>query len=155
MEDEKLFRTTMIFAFKRWFKNDTNAINYALAIWDLAQMWDDLIDEYPTDKAINKAMLFASTTLPALPFMRAHADKLCALQTSTFLEWQDANVIEKNPELHEHLPKAYMLRAGIYSIFSYVAYLVGGFEWASEMGPEIRAFYGETLEQFTEEIKNA
>ena len=70
------------------------------------------------------------------------------------LKWFDDNKMEdegKESDLH----MCYMLRAEIYSIFCYVAFLVGGLNYAKEVGVSIRRLYAEKLPEFLEEMQNA
>ena len=73
-----------------------------------------------------------------------------------YLRWRDANTIEgSDKKIDSDLHKTYMLRAGVYDIFVIIAYYLYGDGWAEQIGPVVRKFYGETLDDYLREIKNA
>ena len=55
---------------------------------------------------------------------------------------------EEKPDLE----KTYMLRAGLYDMFSLIAYHLFGDTWAKEIGPDVRKLYGETLDDLRREF---
>lgn len=83
-----------------------------------------------------------------------HQDELRPLIMNAILKWFDSNKMESEGK-EEDLHMAYMLRAEIYSIFCYIALLVGGLDHAKEVGVSIRRIYDEKLTEFIEEIQNA
>ena len=144
-------------AFVVWFQGNHAACQYCLDLWDIAQVWDDLIDgDHVEGDEINKVMVKATSSLHTNPFFVQYASSLIPVQVSTFLQWRDATTIELDPERTEDdLAKCYMLRAGLYSLFAFVAFLVGGDEWAKQVGPQIRRHYGEKFSEYRQEMQNA
>lgn len=137
-------------------KGNADATALCVDLMNVCQVWDDLIDrdkDY-TDNDINRAFQALLITIPNNPFYDAYRKELIPAITNAILKWFDANTLEDSAETAD-LNMAYMLRAEIYSIFCYVAFLVGGMEYARTVGVEIRRLYNETLEEFIEEIQNA
>ena len=138
-----------------WFRGDEHAIAFAIDLWTVMRVWDSLIvdqSKVPPEN-INEAFRRLIYSIPTNPFYAAHAHELAPLLHSTMLQWMVANTFEtdqKDGDLH----KAWMLRAGVYQIFVYIASLAVDSMWASVVGPEIWRDYGETLEDFVEATKD-
>lgn len=136
-------------------KNDNNATSFCIDLMSICQVWDDLIDNDDCkDDDINGVFDILLFRLPVNPFYLKYQSSLMPLIMNAKLKWMDANKME-NEKQGEDLHMAYMLRAEIYSIFAYVAFLVGGFEYYNEVGVEIRRLYGEKMSEFIEEMQNA
>jgi len=137
-------------------KGNTAATVFCVDLMNIYQVWDDLIDkdnEY-TDSDVNQVFQTLLFSLPMNEFYVKNQNELRPLIMNSILKWFDANKMEeegKEADLH----MSYMLRAEIYSIFCYVAFLVGGLNYAKEIGVSIRRLYAETLPEFLEEMKNA
>ena len=149
-------KETLVDRMNMWFRGDENAVSFAVDLWTVMQVWDDLIDErdnVPSEN-IHEAFRRLIYTIPTNPFYAAHAHEIAPLLHNTMLQWMIANTFEsdqKEGDLH----KAWMLRAGVYQIFVYIAALAVDPVWASTVGPDIWRTYGETLEDFVEEMKDA
>jgi hypothetical protein len=140
-----------------WFRGNTEATQLALDIWAVAQVWDDLYDQ---DRNVERDEITGSLrrlvyTIPTNPFYAAHAHELAPLMHDMMLRWQIANTLETEQREAGDIAKAWMLRAGIYQVFVYIASLAVDPLWASVVGAEIWRTYGETLEDFVEETKDA
>jgi hypothetical protein len=136
--------------FPRWFCGNEAACAFASAIWQVAQDWDDMHDE---GKRSNEFIAWLAFGKEYTPFFAAHADVLRPALLSMYLQWEAANILEDGDR--NDVDKAFMLRAGIYSVFQMIAWLCGGNAWAIEVGPEIYRFYGETPQSLWEEKNNA
>lgn len=137
-------------------KGDTHATSLCVDLMNICQVWDDLIDrdkEY-TDNDINRVFQALLFTVPLNPFYDKHQDELRPIIMNAILKWFDSNKMEKEGK-EEDLHMTYMLRAEIYSIFCYIAFLVGGLDHAKTVGVDIRRLYDEKLPEFIEEMKNA
>lgn len=141
--------------FTRWFFGDKNAVGYCLELVQISHVWDDLKDgDDPSRDRIDAAFEALLLDVPTNPFFAAHAGALTTMHRSVILQWHTANAFETARE-EPQLPKAYMLRAGLFQIFHMVAALKGGMTWARQLGPEIWRAYDETLEDVTQEALNA
>lgn len=135
------------------YKGNEDAIRLSTQLWDLAQTWDDLYDGDPISRdAVNKAFTDALFMLPANPL---YGPDIQANLLNVYLRWQDANIIESSNASDNELAKAWMLRAGIYDLFVLIAAKLYGLAWATKIGPTVRKMYGETLEDYIEEMRNA
>lgn len=140
--------------FRYWFKNDQMAVAFCMDIVFIAHLWDDLIDKDKPicDDEINFAFIAALNTIPSNPFYRLHAGQLQTIIMSAILQWQTANILDAGSQ--EDIDKSFMLRASIYQIFHFTAYLIGGLQWANEIGPDVWRFYSEKKDSFLE-VENA
>lgn len=143
-------KETFAFLFERWFCGNRDAMQACLDLLEIAHLWDDLLDgdraldaERSSD-VVRKALL----DLPTNPFWAANIRTLQPVLFSVYLQWHAANVMEDD-DRDEDQPKAYMLRASVYQVFSVVALLCGGMEWAKQMSPEIWRAYGESVPTFS------
>ena len=149
-------KDTLITRMMMWFREDQDAVRLGVDLWNVMQVWDDLIDnrdEVPSDN-INEVFRRLIYDIPTNPFYAANAHDRAPLLDSTMMQWQAANRVESEQKAGD-LHKAWMLRAGVYQLFVYIAALAVDSTWASVVGPEIWRTYGETLEDFVEEMKNA
>lgn len=137
------------------FKGNREALRIAQALWDITQVWDDIIDgDTPySDVQVNKAFMDALITVGASPLW---TPRIAGVFSSVFYRWNTANKYESTPNVStEALTQAWMLRAGLYDVFIALADELYGVEWAMKIGPEIHSLYGEPLQAYLEEMKNA
>ncbi|AUQ74758.1 hypothetical protein [Phaeobacter piscinae] len=135
--------------FARWFKGDTAAVDFAEHLWHATQEWDDLEDE---GKCANHNALLSWLAFGKeyTPFFADHAHILRPAMLNMYLQWRAANVLERGDR--NDVAKAYMLRAAIYGVFHNIAWIVGGDDWAAQVGPEIYRMYAETPEELWKEM---
>ena len=153
MNDEQLGAFDVFF--ERIYNGHTGASQLSFQLIQVSQTWDDLIDKDKpcTDKDINSAFINSLFTMQQNPLWHQ-----CALSHHIFnvyLRWCDATAIETSSPSDDDLNKCYMLRAGMYDLFAIIAYHIGGDDWAAIVGPEIRRFYGEKLNEYKEQINHA
>ena len=137
------------------YKGDESAKSISLELVSVANKWDDLVDgDHVSIDDINKTFISCLFGMQQNPLW-LH----CGLNhqvLNCFLRWRDANTMESDKSsTDEDLTKCYMLRAGIYDLFVIIAYHLFGDEWAAEIGPVVRRYYGETPKEFIEEVRNA
>lgn len=130
-----------------WFLGNEAAVTFCADLYDAAQEWDDLEDEGKCRHQALLAWLAFGKEYDA--FFREYADILRPAMLSMWLQWTAANTLDHEPD---QIAKAYMLRAGIYSVFHTVAWICGGTDHAIATGPEIYRMYAETLEDLREEM---
>ena len=145
----KIFRQNVTYL----FKGNIFAVELAMDIIYVIDLWDDLIDKdkVRTNHDINLAFKTLFHKLPTNPFYKANEAQLIPIIMNSILKWEDANILEKGSDDDKN--KAYMLQAGLYDLFSYIALLVGGYEWVAQIGPDIRRSYCEKLDKYKEEHK--
>lgn len=142
--------------FKVIYKDDEDAIRISLLLVEVADIWDDLVDrdkDVPSS-LIDKAFVSALFELQRYPLWFNAGLQHHVL--NVYLRWRDATAIETDSNAtDDDLNKCYMLRAGLYDIFVVIAYHLFGDDYAREVGPVVRRFYGETLKDYKEEMRNA
>ena len=98
-------------------------------------------------QALHAAAWAALVEIPSNPFYRRHEATLRPLMRQALLDSQAAQVMAGGDGHEQTL--AFVLRDGLIGLICHCAYLVGGYAWAVEAGPKIRArFHQETLEDF-------
>lgn len=137
--------------FARWFKENGQAVDFAVALWVAAQEWDDLEDEGRCNH--NALLSWLAFGKEYTPYFAANAHILRPVLLSTYLQWRAANVLDRGDA--NDVAKSYMLRAGIYGLWHVMAWIEGGDTWAAEVGPEIYRSYGETPAGLLKEMQNA
>lgn len=132
------------------------AVDMCMAVLYIAHLWDDLIDrdKVRTPNEISQAFILALVGIPGNSFYDQHRFLLQPVFSNAILQWLDSNALERSPEIHDRR-MAWMLRASILQIFNYSAFLIGGFDWYQQVGPDMRKLYQENFNDFNEEMKNA
>lgn len=133
-------------------KGNRQSIDLCVTLFGIAQVWDDLIDDCASEKDINKAFVAALVEIPTNPIAQMMPELPYHIY-NVFLRWRDATTIENGAHTDDDLHKCYMLRAGLYDIFALIAAKLYGDEYAAEVGPAIRRFYGETFQEYSKEFK--
>ena len=137
---------------QKWFLGDSEAINFASQLWEAAQVWDDVIDEGQTERA-NDVYQWLAFGVQNDPFFQKHHFWLRPAMLQMYLNWRDANVLEQSGPADAE--KAWMLRAGIWGVFSMIAWIVGGEAHSRKVGPEIWRSYGESKQDLLREFGHA
>jgi len=138
--------------FDELFLGNRDATQLALDMLYVVHVWDDLIDKDPTtDKYINTAFRKLIYDIPCNPVM---TQGLSLLWLNCYHQWLAANEFE-DKATDDKLNKAYMLRASIYQLFNHIAMIVGGIDYAATISSDVYDLYGETLDNFIEEVRNA
>jgi len=139
-EDQK---DVFLKAFNEFYTGNQDAINLSMMLLEVAHLWDDLIDkDKVSDDDINRIFRYLIYDIPMNPVYRIIPGINCHL-LNIYLRWRDSNTMEslEKPDFE----KTYMLRAGIYDMFSLITYHLFGDKRTEELGPKIRLLYGETI----------
>lgn len=135
-------------------KNDlAKALSFQLI--EVSQTWDDLYDK---DKEVSGDQVNSAFVKSIVEMQLNPLWVQCGMSyhvLNVYLRWRDASKIEESSPSDDDLNKCYMLRAGMYDLFVILAYHLYGDEWAMKIGPRVRRFYGETLKEYKEEMRNA
>jgi len=150
--DDKKHHIRLIEKLNYFLQGNLHAVRFCVDLTYIAHVWDDLYDrdKERTGQEINDAFRIALVDIPANPFYLQNITQLWPLMMSAILQWQDANVLEKGSRHDKQM--AYMLRASFLQIFNYAAYLVGGPDWARQIGPGLRRMYEESFQSFSKEM---
>lgn len=150
--DSQAWRTLRNQKLGQWI-GDQNAVAFLLDVFNVGEVWDDLIDkDKPVEDAdIHKAFYTALITLPANPFYRAYQAQLSGVMVSGIHAWIDANALEKGSKNDQAY--AYVLRVWYMELLTLVATLLYGFDYAQSISIEMRQFFThETLDQYIGEL---
>ena len=143
--------TDMQARFAKWFRKDAGACEFANMLYDAAQEWDDMEDE---GKCRHNALFsWLAFGKEYTPFFAANSAIMRPAMLGMYLQWRAATVLEKGDK--SDVEKAYMLRAGLYGVWHVMAWIIGGDDWAGEVGPEIYRTYGETMADLMKEFGHA
>jgi hypothetical protein len=125
-------------------KGDPDACSLALLVWELAHLWDDLVDRDRTlgPEDVHRAFEIALFALPAHPLYQRHFNDLQLLLKIGYANWRAANDLERLAQGAETLdPRpmevAHVLRHKLADVYIYLAGLVGGPYWANENAARI------------------
>lgn len=123
------------------------AVDFFLTLRDVLHFWDDLIDldQRITPEYINRSMFAALIELPNNEFYRANYSSLSAILVNAIANWQTANQFEADGD-DRRLSIAYVIRSDYANLLIHCAYLVGGYDWMTEVTPIIRDWW--TKENF-------
>ena len=134
--------------FHSWFLGDADAVHFARQVWECAQVFDDVVDEGDVSRA-GEVFSWIGFARHREPFAQRFPQINVSLEMM-YLQWRDANVLERGSDADRE--KAFMLRAGIYSVFAYMAHLVGGEGHSRAVGPDIYRAYAERVSDLHEEF---
>lgn len=123
-----------------WFDGDASAVEFMVAISEIAELWDDLIDKDKelTKAEIDSAMFTALVTLPCNQFFNANKQFLMPLILQSINSWQDSVELEKGGESD----RAYALTLRMMSLqlCSMIVMLKKGYHHARDVSLEIWRF---------------
>ena len=140
-------------AFTEMLELPPAAAAWLLDLWQVIQVFDDLVDGDKVDRDALDAALYASLVdLPANPFYAANASQLSPLLASAFLRWKASDTAERNNAADE---RSFVWRAAYYDIILMVVMLCHGPRAAMHVADKVMALYGEKFEDYRKEFPNA
>ena len=128
-----------------------DAADFLVAFFYVCHLWDDLIDkDNPReDDHINHAFWIAFVHIPRNKYYRSFSSEIQPLMANAIQEWFVANKLEAT----NRRDISYTLRCSIVSLIHQAAEICGGYEWAIEVGEEIRLkTQDETLQEYVEKL---
>lgn len=122
-----------------WLKGDKDACAFFEMLFDAAHVCDDLTDRDKTvpTHAVQSSFYQLMVHLPRNPFYVAHFALLSPLVQIAFMNWRIANEIELDKQPTE-LHVAFILRSSYMDLITMCAWIIGGDEWALQVGKEAR-----------------
>lgn len=142
-----------------WFQGDRGAVEFVAQISEATQIGDDLVDEklpYLEKAALMTRLFERLLTLNAHPFYAQHYAQLCPLILTGVFEWETSNEWQLSDKEETRI-FGYVRREALESLIVYVAYLIGGADWAMKVGRDVHQFYhidhadGETVATWSTE----
>ena len=120
------------------FKGDEDAISFIGLIHEIVHTWDDLIDEdFVVPDRVNSAFFSALVGIPGNRFFAEHRAVLIPIIAAGCMNYEIANSFE-DTGCESDIDIAYTIRYSIADVAVHVALIIGGREWVSIVGPEIR-----------------
>lgn len=122
-------------------KGHPAAVDFLLALMDMAHVWDDMIDRdvQVSDSSINRAFWNALVVLPGNSFYQQYFTQLHPLVVSAIVNWRAATTMEREGgELDQHI--AFTLRSSYTDIIVQCALIIGGPDWAEAVAVMARRF---------------
>lgn len=128
-------------------RGDREAFAFLMDVHEIVEVWDDLIDKDKpvSDAVLNGTFYRALITLPRNGFYQRNFSLLNPVFEAAIMDWWTASRFESN---REELETAYTLRCGFYMLTVMSARIIGGLEWAKEVGAEVRKM-GDTLAEYS------
>ncbi len=133
------------------FRGDLDAIRLIDDVRLVAGVWDDLYDgdKGLTKEQISKAFWAATVSMPSNPFYLRFASDLRPVMA---VGVEIANQYEHG--MHEERVLAHVLRYSIADVATLMVLLIGGAEWATVVGPELRRrSQKDTLQHYLGELE--
>jgi hypothetical protein len=134
---------------------DPHAARFVQAICEVFHLWDDLIDQDRQLSAadIHKAFRLALVEIPAMLFYAQNFSVLHSLIDAVVLNWLAANKLEKSKEKSD-LEIAFIVRSSYQDIVLRCAQIVGGFDHAATVAPELRrVIHSEGFDKYMAALK--
>lgn len=139
--------------FEEFLKGDAEAVQFVVLVFRAAHVWDDLIDKDKTvtDDEIHSVFWDLLVSLPASRFYQANLTLLNSTLVNAIVNWHTANKLEREGD-DKDKSIAFILRSAYIDVLSASALIVGGLDWAKEIGPAIRRWAH--VETFTQYLDN-
>ncbi len=132
-------------------RGNRDAADFLHLFFLVCHLWDDLIDkDCPrSDEHINHAFWCAFVEIPRNRYYKTFQADIQPVMANAIQEWFAANALEAD----ERPDIAYTLRCSIVSLVHQAAEICGGYEWALEVGSDIRKYMqAETYDEYLGEL---
>lgn len=140
--DENRFLSTVL-------RENESAVLYVRMLGEITQTIDDLYDQ---DKdvdpdEIGRVFWQCLVAMPCNAFYQEHFVVLQPQFQLAYFDWLNANELERGSEHDQTL--SFVLRDNLVGLVVTCARLIGGYEYAKQVGPAIRRyFHDERLDQY-------
>lgn len=126
----------------RTLKGDGEAVTFVLHLCKVLHLWDDLEDrDKPILRAdVDKAMYLALVAIPRNAFYRKYFDELNAVLANAIYNWHCANDLESK-DTQAGREVAFVIRSSYCDVVLTAARIIGGYDWARLVAPEIRSYW--------------
>lgn len=130
-----------------------DATKWLVSLFEVTQFFDDLADGDSVDRVrLNRALWDVLVEMPKNNFFRENSQQLTPLVGTQILKWQASDKSEREGNADA---KSFAWRAGYYDIVLYVTAMIHGVRIAEALAENVLRLYGETLENYILEFKNA
>ena len=137
-------------AYSRFFRGNSDAVAFAMMLIHVADIWDDLVDaDQPVIKGdLHKAFWFCLSGIPRNRFYLEYHTELTPIMEVAIFNWLASDELVESGDA-KSLEVANVIRHSLSDVFVHMARLIGGFEWAAQVTPEIKMLaQNDTLEEF-------
>lgn len=139
--------------FKEVLSLPDNACDWLIDFWNVIQVFDDVVDGDDIDRDdADRAIWSAIVGLPQNGFFQEYSTILLPLMASLVLKWKASDTVERNGEA---CAMSFVWRAGYYDLVLAAVHLCHGPEVAMDIGHAVITLYGESLEDYMKEMRNA
>lgn len=134
---------------RRWFKNNTQAVEFINAYFKAVELWDDLIDRDVeiTNEFVNDTFLGLMLALPMNDWFVQHRQYYAPLIMASINGFHDANEMCLSDKKHIRNLAFHIRNFGI-ELHIATAFLIGGYAHMRAVSREIREFFA--FESFEE-----
>lgn len=122
------------------FKGDEQATSLLMALSQMTQIYDDLIDrDKPVSSDdIHRMMRICLVDVPRNPFYVAWRAELQPMIEQMVIDWRTANELEGGTDAERLV--AYVLRDTLCAVVVRAAHIIGGWQWALEVSTRVRRY---------------
>lgn len=130
-----------------------SVVDWLMALFEAFQLFDDVADGDAVQRGdLDKVLWNVFVAMPQNPFFVKEAHNLIPLVGAQILKWQASDKAERSGNADA---KTFVWRAGYYDIVLFSLALVHGPQAATAASEQVLRLYGEQLEDYLKEFKNA
>jgi hypothetical protein len=133
------------------FRGDMGAVAFFVQLCRMADVLDDIEDGDPVSRTgARRAVWDCLFSFPESEFYQRWGHLLRPVMANAFLCWEDSNKLARLDAEAKHT--AHVLRYAVADVAVFIAMLLGGKEWANQVGPELRmSMRDDTFDEFLKE----
>lgn len=129
------------------------AIQWLIDLWDAIQAFDDVVDGDPVERGAMERVIFSTLVgMPSNPFFQANAQHLIPVMSLAVMKWKASDGAERSGKADA---RSFMWRASYYDVVLAVVSICHGPDVAMEAAQSVMSLYGESLDDYLKEFKNA
>lgn len=134
------------------FELPPSAIEWLLMMWDISQLFDDVVDGDPiTGRDLDTLIYTSLISTQVHPFFAEYALVLRPVVALTILKWKGSDTAERAGHASA---KSYMWRAAYYDLVLMVVNICHGYGLAMENAHRVMDLYGESFADYEREFSN-
>ena len=128
-------------------------VDWLMMVFDAIQVFDDFADGDPVKREdLNATIWNTLVGMHQNQFFIANSHVLVPLLAVSILKWQASDTVERTGEADA---KSFVWRAGYYDLVLTAISMIHGAEYATKNSHLVLNLYGEKLEDYLKEFKNA
>ena len=131
----------------------TQAVDWLLMLWNAIQVFDDVADGDPVDRAnLDGAIWDTLVAMNQNTFFLKNSDLLAPCLALTVMKWQASDRIERAGKADA---RSFVWRAGYYDVVLMAVQICHGAKFANDNAHLVIELYGETFEDYMREFSHA